>query len=547
MRQSRALSLTLGFLFFPLACVFAQEAQNAFPKMGDRRAGSERGSTPSLTIRKIYLVPGSDDVGQALANDLDGAVFEVLQSNSRFQVMTNPKVGEAIRASDKGYERVIVSPEVHMRAARLTGADTTIVNEIKHSGAKLILRQDWRRSDGTLLFSEADTMQAATSTEDQKQVAKKLTNSIIGRIPYKGSITGKTGDTVTLDLNEEQINLGDRVQLARIVSTKEHPLLKTLVNVDYVATGYAEVISADNVLSFARVISQEPGEEVGVDNKVMRVDRGSGEAKLNPRAKQSQLGPDRWQKIEHIEKKTKDPLSEEAQEEQLTGDFERKKARYGAVSARLLYGSIGHSESRSGSTTDLSGSGFGGGFQGELWITKVWTFNVAYDFLSADLSGKTPASTSARAPGTAWNKFDIFAAYRYIPDGDLDNTFVVFGLGYQAVNVNLPYDQTNQIGKKQFSGLLLHALGDIVFDHRNRIEVGLGLQPFSSAGELNYVSGQAEGASVVNVGVRWKWRWLDTLWAFGSIDYTVASGSFTGGRTISDKRFSISPGLTYTF
>lgn len=529
--------LLVAWIYSPQA---SAQANAAFPKEGAPNA-AQATSSPRVVIRKVYILPGNDDVRFALVDQLDRVVGDVLEKNSRFQLIANPKIAQAIRVSEQGYDRVIVNPEVHAKAARLAGADTSIVTEAKHVGREITLRQDWRRSDGSLLFTETQKLEATSSIEDQRALVQRLTNSIIDRIPYKGSVTGRTGSTVTLDLNDRQVSVGDTVLLGRITSTKEHPLLKTLVNVDYVATGRAEIISTDGVLSFARITAEENGEEVAPDHKVMRLTPMGAENRQ--RIQPTERRADPYNRLDQMKERVADPDDES---QKLTGEFDRKKARYGLVSANLIYGSIGHDETVSGTATEISGSGFGGALRGEAWITKNWLAAFGYDFISAGLEG-TRGGALITAKGASWSRFDFYAGYRYLPDDSLESTYVTFGLGYQAFSMNLPLDTTNQLGRKGYNGILLYVSGDLSINEKNRLEVGLGIQPFSSLSETEYTSGVADGASVVNAGLRWKYRWLDNLWPTLAIDYNVASGSFTTGKTVSSKRFSIGPGLTYTF
>lgn len=498
---------------------------------------------PDLTIRKIFIFPGHDDVGNVVAPELDAALAKKLERNSRFQVIHNPKVADALRMDDRGYGKVAASPEVHSKAARLAGADTTVVLDAKHVGQGLQIKEDWRRADGSLLFSETQTIGAKSGIDEQKRLVTAITDTVIGRIPFRGSITGRTGNTITLDLNQDQVSVGDKLKIARVVSTKEHPLLKTLVNIDYVNVGSAEVTSTDNVLSFAKITGESSGEEISTEQKIIGIDRFVGSRAGEHESDVPREAAPEWNKLEKYEKQTKDPLENQ---EKLGGEFEKTKARYGSLGARLLAGNIGHSESKNGTTAELSGFGFGAGVSAEIWVTKNWLGAISYDFLSSDIKGQR-AGVNVTETGTSWNKFDFYAAYRYLTDGTLEGTFVTFGLGYESIHMNMPLDATNELGKKSYGGVLLQIIGDIALDSNNRVEASLGLQPFSSLTETEFTSGSAQGASAVNAGAKWLMNWKTNLYVTLGLDYNVANGSLSGGKNLTEKRFSISPGLKYSF
>lgn len=542
-RSSRGFAL-LSLCFVACFADFARASDFAT----DLQPGGRGPQADNLIIRKIFVFPGSDDVGNVLAPELDEALIRKLEKNSRFQVVKNPKIGEALKREEKGYNRVIVSPEVHARAARLAGADTTVVLETRHVGHELRVKEEWRRADGSLLFSETQGGNAKGPIEEQKKIVERATDAIIARIPFLGTVTGRTGDTITIDLNADQASVGDKLTIARVVSTKEHPLLKTLVNIDYVTVGTAEITSVDNVLSFAKVTGEPSGEQIGVEHKVVSMDRfvgsrtGKGQGGIDSG---KGGGGDRWGRLEQKEKSVADPLDEH-DAERLGGEFEKKKARYGMVGGKLLAGTLGHDESLSGVATELSAFGFGGSFIGELWITKQWLLGLGYEFMSATLKG-TRAGAEISAAGTSWTKFDIYGGYRYLPEDTLDGTVLTLAVGYESLKMTLPLDTANQLGGKSYSGVLFMVSGDIALDPSNRVEASIGLQPFSSLGEIEYISGTTDGAHVVHAAGRWQHMWKTNLFFHAGVEYSVANGAFKGGKSMTEKRFAITPGLKYLF
>jgi hypothetical protein len=516
-------------------------------KFTDMRESSEAPTSQvRLPLRKLFIFPGSDDMGNTIAPELDRALAKKLRSNSRFELIENPKISLALRQDEKNYQRVAQNAEVHAKTLRMVAADSSIYIEAKHVGEQLRLKMEWRRQDGTLLFNETQNAPAKAALADQAQVIEAMTDAVISRIPFRGTVTGRTGETITIDLNDQQVSVGDKLNISRIVSTKEHPLFKTLINIDYVAVGTAEITSVDRVLAFAKITRESSGEEISVDNKITQVEVLGGIN--NARAKRPAIPRDAvkdqdWTRLDKKEKSVADPLDET---EKLSGEFEKTKARYGVLGARLLAGNLSHDESANGVNTELSAFAMGAGFLGEAWITKNWLVGLTYDFMSAELKGKRAGATIS-APGTSWSKLDFYAGYRYLTEDSLEGTFITFGLGYESEKMNLPFDNNNQLGKKSYSGLLLLLMADVVLDKAGRIEVGLGIQPFSSLSETEFTSGTTDGASVVNASARWNYEWIRNLYFNAGIEYSIANGSFKGGKTMTEKRFAISPGLKYLF
>ena len=539
--------ILVSFFYLGTSRAEAQKNTGLATKFSDMRNSAEApAASVKLPLRKLFIFPGSDDMANALSPEFDRILAKKLQSNSRFELIQNNKIASALKQDEKNYERIAANPEVHAKTARLAGADSTVYMETKHVGEQIRLRMGWRRQGGSLLFSETENAPAKAGLEEQGLVVEKMADAVIARIPFRGTVTGRTGESITLDLNEQQVSVGDKLTISRIVSTKEHPLFKTLVNIDYVTVGTAEITSTDRVLSFAKITAEAEGEEIGVDQKITLIDVAGGisaaRARRGPMPKTGRESPD-WDRLDKKEKSVADPLDDT---EKLSGEFEKTRARYGVLGARLHAGNISHDETLNGVNTELSAFAMGAGFLGELWITKTWLIGLTYDFMSADLKGKR-AGVEMTAPGTAWSKLDFYAGYRYLTEDSLEGTFITFGLGYESEKMNLPVDANNQIGKKSYSGLLFLAVADISLDPKSRIEVGIGVQPFSSLTETEFASGTTDSASVVNASARWNYEWIRNLYFSAGAEYSIANGSIKGGKTMTEKRLAISPGLKYLF
>ncbi len=519
-------------------------AEDTFSYFGD--ANKADGSAPRLDLKRIFVMPGKDDVNGALAPELDQAVLAYIDMNSRFELIRNREVVSALKMDERGYGRVANNQEVHSKAASITGADATIILESKHLGKEIQIRQDWRRSDGTLLFTESQSIRADSSITAQRELVSKMMKSVEARIPFAGSVTGVDGRTITLDLNKEYVSVGDRIDLIQLRRTKRHPLLKTLVDAEYKKIARAEITSVDPVLSFAKVISIAPGEQIDKTIKVARLNTNfvTDDRQYQPPPRQTRPQP-KEDPFAVKEPETKDPLLR-TEDDRLRLQNNSYIGRYGKAGVRLNLANIAYSQTVGGVSTDLSGWGLGAALYGEAWITKEWIIGLSYDFSNAGLSGER-GNTAIEADGASWNQFQFYGGYRYLLEGSLEKMFLTFGLGYQSIGMNLPADTTNQLGSKTFSGILISLKIDYPLDERSWIVGTLGLSPFGSFDETGASLGTTDGSTSVTAALGYQIRWKKQFWLTVDLILDSSSASYTNGINLTDRRLSISPGLIYRF
>jgi len=494
-----------------------------------------------LRLKKIFLFPAVDDLSGILSPQLDQTLQEIFTKNQRFELVRDQSVVRALSPDESAYAKVAQNENIHKEATNITGSDATIVLRTKNAGGTLTMILEWRDQQGKILISDAQTMPGFSSAQEQKKAAEKLVENTIQKIPFLGTVTGRTGKTITLDLGKMDVMPGDTIDIARMVSLQRHPLLNTIVDVDYVRVGRAIITMSDRVLSFAEILEETQSELISINNKIVNLKKGE----RLPKRKKTEEGIFSIKKTENPYKEKS--LSEETENKDLlAGDFERPKARFGAAGVSLLIGNLSQAQTIGGITGDFSGRGIGASLDGELWITKQWIGAVEYSFLSASLSGSRAGSV-ADAGNTAWKKMNIYGGYRLFAEGKIEGLAVLIAGGYQSVKMSLPVNGALQLGEKEFSGLFFKIEGDLPVNNTNRVVGGIEFQPFSTFSEFGYSPGSNEGANSVGFRLRWMHAMADNLWARIGFDYDSSTGSYTGGGASSSKRVSISPGISYLF
>jgi hypothetical protein len=494
-------------------------------------AGGNLNVNAAMRLKKVFLFPSVDDMSGVLAPKLDEKLIQLFSRNSRFDLVRDPQVLKALSPDDKAYGKAASSQAVHREAAKVTGSDTTALLRTRNVGSETEMTLELRDAEGNLLFSETGSVPGLSPMNARWGLIDKLFQAILSKIPFDGSVTGRTANTLTLDLGSSMVRTGEEVELARIVSVQRHPLLGTVVGTDYVRAGRAKISSVDRSLSFAEVTEEYPGELISAGAKVLRTRAGTVRRSEQP----EYTGERRYE--ERGAAQEKDPF-----EDRLKGDFDQVKPRYGQVGANLQYGSITHSQTAGGAPAEFSGSGIGGSLEGEVWVTKNWIVSALYSFLNASLSGNTGS-----VGDTSWKKAEGFVGYRFFPSDIVDGVQLTGSLGYQMLDFGLPTTTALNVGGKKYTGLALKLDGELAVLRDHKFTVGFGFQPFSSFSETGGSLGAPDSATVIGFHAGWNYRFANNFWGRLGIQFDTASGSYGNNSSVTDKRFAIGPGVYYSF
>lgn len=495
----------------------------------------------SLRLKKVFLFPSIDDLSGALAPKLDEKIFSLFTHNTRFEVIRDPQVVKALSPDEDSYFKAALSPDVHKEAAKVTGADTTVLLRTRNVGPDTHMTLELRDAHGGLLFSEEGSVPGNAKMDDRWAQIEKLYRGVLSRLPFEGTVTGRTAATATIDLGVGSMRPNEEIEIARIVSVQRHPLLGTVIGTDYVRTGRARVTTVDRVLSFAEVIEEYPGEKVSPGQKVLRekaavVHRGEGAEEIaapRPRARRGDpvAEPDA--------KGEPNPL-----DERLKSELDKPRARYGLAEASLYYGSIGNSQTVQNVETPYSGGGIAGELAGELWITKNWILTGGYDFQNATL---TDAAGNSIGSAT-WSQIHLLGGFRIYPEGMAEGIVLTAGLGFEATGLQIPSNAALSIGGRRFSGPVVQVDGDVFFLENQKINAGFAIQPFVSFTETGPSLGTPNGGTVIGIYLGWSHLIFDQLWLKIGLRYDAANGNYENTSSgLTEKRFAIGPGVYYLF
>lgn len=492
-------------------------------------AGAPARGEDTFKLKKIFIFPSLDDLSGVLTPKLDERLTQIFARHTRFDVIRDTQVARALSPDDQAYAKAAVSPQVHREAARVTGADTTVILRSRSVGNETEMALDFRDANGDLLFSETGSVPGFSSMQARWSLIDRLFQAVLAKVPFDGTVTGRSAGSVTIDLGSSSVRTGEEIELARVVSVQRHPLLRTVVGTDYVRAGRARVTATDRALSFAEIVEEFPGESVGVGTKVL-LNKASTFRREGPGERPEEARADRAK------------LKPVAEDDALSGGFDDPRARFGHLGLNLGYGSLSQSQTAGGATSELSGSGFGGTLDGELWITRNWILLASYGFQNASLAGG-----GVTAGDSSWNKLEVYGGYRLFPAEPDDSLSVTGAIGYQAQDFTVPTPSGFSISGKKYTGIALRLDGEMAFHRNHRLTGGFGFQPFSSFTDQGASPGSPDGGNLVSFRAAWNYRFAPNLWGRLGVQFDSANGNYANNASVNSKRFAIGPGIYYSF
>jgi hypothetical protein len=317
---------------------------------------------------------------------------------------------------------------------------------------------------------------------------------------------------------------GDTVQIGTIDAVKRHPLLNEIVEWQVTKTGKAVIDQVDEKIAFGHVVSEEAGQLVGREQKVLSVAKQPKEAAPSvSETRASTPAPDL----------TSPPT-------------------YGWVSGALNFGSFGRDYSSLDNTIGESGSGFlfGATGQGEAWFTRNWfaDLSIGYDSANYSQHATTPGSSgSTSLGGSGLTSFVLDGGYAFLLADDVMGPKGWVKLGYRSNSYSLPDSASNNTASIAFKSLFLGLGGDVPVRDGWGALIDLGVGIFKGADEDANFSGNANSVSDVSLTLGGYYRYTPRITFRATLDFLWDSADFDTQRSLSQKVITFSPAIVYYF
>jgi hypothetical protein len=480
-------------------------------------------------LESVGFLRSWDNVDGLFTDYVENAYKDYFSKQSRFVVQDLSKVDDLLVHSKLGYQKAIEDNQVLAQLARTTHSQTLIRTHVLKEGPQYRLAIEWLHAPKmtplaveAMVLKEPADGEALGTTQVQSQITAAL-DHMLSKIPFKGHITGRDGNSVTLNIGSNAgVKKGDVAVISTLDDVKIHPLLGMIVDWHLTRTGKVEVDSVDDSIAFCHVTEEEDGRQIA-----------------------------RYQKVTQII-----PAPEDEKTQILTDDEERKRAseempRIGYVSGALTPGgaSRDYNSQIAGNSRTGGGIGLGVKIDGEVWLTRELFADLGFGYSFWDQS-QSPLSSSqtSLSGGANLSTFNLALGYSYLVTGDFFGPKGFIKLGYQTESYSFPGDADESSGPISFKGLYLGIGGDLpVRDNFGALlDFDIGLLNSVTQSDT-FTDGDATSSTSVGFSIGSYYRYTNRLTFRLTLDVTANSADFSDGNSSSQKYISISPAVLYYF
>ncbi len=486
-----------------------------------------------LTIRKIVVLPGTDNTDGIYARPIQAQLVALVQSSHRWEFV------------DSGFAALNVhpleleeSPQKFKDLVKDIGADAFLLPIVTRGPGGLSIRLDlFLKIDGKLLAQEISKEHSRFELNDVKAKTAKMYNALIGKIPYDGLVLSRQGNRVTLNLGKaDGIRPEQDVSVIQIIAENRHPKFGFLISTEKEILGKVRVAKVDDTLSFGMIAAEK---ERGA------IQKGSKIAGVRP--------------IEY---------GEQALAGEDSGDIRNRAAALGRhhLPRPPAFGQVGIKAGLGYYVGSTNLTGVGSleakadyypllNVNGELWLNPQWT--VLADMTQAIMSTSNPRPGSA--PGTlneAMSKYSMSLGYNFLIRDDFFGPKFQLRTGLSFYRMFVDDSTPQGLTTVNYSGYLL-GLGlyfPIADDSPWAIGGDLGITLFSKLTESPVQSGDSATNTINEFSIFLERKIGVNLRARGGLDFSLYSSSLTGAgtraepaTTISQRYVNAAAGLVYQF
>ncbi|MCM2279974.1 MAG: hypothetical protein NDJ89_18025 [Oligoflexia bacterium] len=477
-------------------------------------------------LESIGFLRASDNIDGLFSDYVAAAYRDYFNQQSHFVLQDLTRADAVLSRSSLPYHKVIEDAEILGQLARVTRTQSMVRTRISKEGPQYRFSLQWLHSPAMeLLASEEIVLREKAdgrgfSLEELRGALRATLDRLIGKVPFRGTVTGRDNASVTVNLGMRSgIKRGDMLEVATLDEVKKHPLLKEIVEWRLTPTGKLLVEQVEEGMAFCRVVEEDSGRQIGRYQKISQVISG----------------------------KTPPESREERTPESEVSSAYLPSLGWTAVS---LWGGA-YGRSFSSSTSQFSGGGIvlGAAANAQLWLTRDWFAELGFGHGIWSYSQQDDASgtevTSGR-PGSA-TAFRVAAGYSYLVTGNFFGPKAWVKFGFHSISVSLPADRDNKLAPNSFKSPFIGIGGDLPIRSNYGALLDFQFGAFPSGTESGGDAGSINSASDVTFFLGGYYRWNARMTIRAGIDVTSNSADYSSGAALSQKIITFSPALLYYF
>ena len=246
-------------------------------KKTERQAASLSNEAGSYSIDEIFtfnrILPFgfTDKTGKKYDRAVESAVRYVFEAVYPFKTIT---FSEALIKKELEAKRMAIAHPMPQNVGALIGevssADVIVTGSIEmvNNNTRIFIQMVSGKT-GEPLFYEEEVIVGPATAAIVRDVARKVTNRLINKMPYKSAVTNKKDDFVYIDAGKKHgIQNGAILPIFKIRGIKRDPVTNEVVSVDKRMMGEIIVIDAKDYTSTAKMYSIILGEKIDIGSKV---------------------------------------------------------------------------------------------------------------------------------------------------------------------------------------------------------------------------------------------------------------------------------------
>lgn len=494
-----------------------------------------------LTIRKITVLPGSDNTDGIYARPLELLLIDLVKSSHRWEYAES-----RIASLTKTPLELEESPDVAKALLAPLEADAAIMPVATRGPGGLSLRLTlFLKVDGKILAQEINRDYGRFELSDVKSVVANMYRKLIQTIPYDGLLLSRQGTRVTLNLGKaDGIRADQTVSVVQIIAENRHPKFGFLISTDKEILGQVKILKVDETLSFGVITSEK--------------ERGA----IRRLAKIAGVRPVEYGEAQNLSPGTDTDVRSRPDSGVAFGDNAKewlpvKPPAFGQIGIKAALGSYTGSTNLTGvGSLDAKTDFFPMlGISGELWLNPQWS--VLADITQGILS--TPNPRSGSNPGTlnhALSKYSMSLGYNFlIRDEFFGPKFQLKG-GINFYRMFVDDSTPTGLTTVNYNGYLL-GLG-LYFPLTDLKLWALGgefnMTLFSKLSETPVTSGDSANNTINEFNLYVERQIAVNVKARATLDFALYSSTLAGAGTraepatsISQRHAAIGGGLTYQF
>lgn len=463
----------------------------------------------SLTIRRVAVLPASDNVDGIYARPIEAQLQDLVRSSHRWDYAEGPLNGTTPSVAD-----LETNPASMQKLVSKIDADAMLIAVASRGPTGMSVRLDFfLKKDGRLLAQESFKDNPRTEIPVLREQIKSLYAKLVAKLPYQGLILSREGNRVTINLGKSDgLRKDQTVSAVQIISVQRHPKFGFIISTDKEILGQIKILKVDDTLAFGSIINER---ERGAIAKFAKITSLQPVEYGDPNAGDDLRGR---------------PDAGVAFGEKPTEWVPARPPSFGAVGLRVGFGSYDSSLNISSSCCEAKSSFYPSiDLDGEIWINPNWIAHAT--IVQGIISTSNPLGGSS--PGTlnnAYSRYQLEVGYNFLLRDDFFGPKIQVSGGLATASIKTDDSSPRSMTSTSFSGALLGVMGIFPVDDAKLWFLGgkFNLFLWPSFSETPVTSGGSPKATINDFSLFAQRKLGENLRAVGSLDFSLYSASYSG-------------------